>query len=121
MVTLSLIAMNDQCLSYSFRPTVPVYSFMDDVIVDAFIIAIVSFVINIAQAKLVAKKNGYSIHSDQVSNNLWNVLSFYLYVSKEFFAYGVMNIGGSFTGSIPTAGALSRTVLQDATGGNTQV
>ena len=32
-----------------------------------------------------------------------------------------MNIGGSFTGSIPTAGALSRTVLQDATGGNTQV
>ena len=66
MVTLSLIAMNDQCLSYSFRPTVPVYSFMDDVIIDAFIIAIVSFVINIAQAKLVAKKNGYSIHSDQV-------------------------------------------------------
>ena len=32
-----------------------------------------------------------------------------------------MNIGGSFFGSFPTAGALSRTVLQDATGGNTQV
>ncbi len=32
-----------------------------------------------------------------------------------------MNLGGSFLGSIPTAGALSRTVLQDAVGGNTQV
>lgn len=67
---LSLFSMNDECLFYSFKPTVPVYSLMCDVIVDAFIIAIVSFVINIAQAKLVAKKNGYSIHSDQVSNSL---------------------------------------------------
>ena len=40
---------------------------------------------------------------------------------QEFFAYGVMNLGGSFFGSFPTAGALSRTVLQDATGGNTQL
>ena len=40
---------------------------------------------------------------------------------QEFFAYGVMNFGGSFFGSFPTAGALSRTVLQDATGGNTQL
>ena len=32
-----------------------------------------------------------------------------------------MNFGGSFFGSFPTAGALSRTVLQDATGGNTQL
>ena len=37
------------------------------------------------------------------------------------FAYGIMNFGGSFFGSFPTAGALSRTVLQDATGGNTQL
>ncbi len=32
-----------------------------------------------------------------------------------------MNFGGSFFGSFPTAGALSRTVLQDATGGHTQL
>ena len=37
------------------------------------------------------------------------------------FAYGIMNFSGSFFGSFPTAGALSRTVLQDATGGNTQL
>ena len=40
---------------------------------------------------------------------------------QEFLAYGVMNLGGAFFGSFPTAGALSRTVLQDATGGNTQL
>ena len=42
-------------------------------------------------------------------------------VWQEFFAYGAMNFGGSFFGSFPTAGALSRTVLQDATGGHTQL
>lgn len=67
---LLLFALNDQCLFCSFKPTVPVLSLMSDVLVESFIIAIVSFVINIAQAKLVAKKNGYSIHSDQVSNSL---------------------------------------------------
>ena len=40
---------------------------------------------------------------------------------QEFLAYGIMNFGGSFFGSFPTAGALSRTVLQDATGGQTQL
>ncbi len=59
------------------------------------------------------------------------LLYYYKYFSKlcihrlvlfqELFAYGIMNLGGSFFGSIPTAGALSRTVLQDAVGGNTQV
>ena len=41
--------------------------------------------------------------------------------SQEFLAYGIMNLGGAFFGSFPTAGALSRTVLQDATGGQTQL
>ena len=40
---------------------------------------------------------------------------------QEFLAYGIMNLGGAFFGSFPTAGALSRTVLQDATGGHTQL
>ena len=46
----------------------------------------------------------------------------YLFSSpQELFSYGTMNLGGSFFGSFPSAGALSRTVLQDATGGHTQV
>ena len=33
----------------------------------------------------------------------------------------MMNFVGSFFGSFATAGALSRSILQDTTGGNTQV
>ena len=87
-----------------FGVTLPKRDLLSDLITDAIIIAIISFVINISQAKLLAKKNNYTIHPDQ-----------------EFLAYGVMNFGGAFFGSFPTAGALSRTILQDATGGNTQL
>jgi high affinity sulfate transporter 1 len=78
--------------------------FMQEVIADAFVIAIISYVINISQAKLFARKSGYDLHSNQ-----------------EFLAYGSMNLIGSFFGSFPTAGALSRTVLQHTLGGNTQL
>ena len=47
--------------------------------------------------------------------------SFFFFDHQELLAYGVMNVGGSIFGSFPTAGALSRTVLQDATGGHTQL
>ena len=46
--------------------TSPNTSLMVELITDAFVIAIISFVINISQAKLIAKKNGYSVHPDQV-------------------------------------------------------
>ena len=39
---------------------------MSELIPDAFVIAIISFVINISQAKLLAKKNSYTVHPDQV-------------------------------------------------------
>ena len=66
-VISSLFNVNEICLSYSFKPTLPVISIIPKVFTDAFVIGIVSFVINIAQAKLMAKKKGYLIHSDQVS------------------------------------------------------
>jgi MFS superfamily sulfate permease-like transporter len=87
-----------------FKPTIPDHTLILAVLPEAFAIAIIGFVINIAQAKLLAQKNCYSIHPNQ-----------------ELLAYGVMNMGGAFFGSFPTAGALSRTVLQDATGGHTQL
>ena len=50
--------------------TTPKSSLMTELIADAFIIAIISFVINISQAKLLAKKNSYSVHPDQVSRRV---------------------------------------------------
>ena len=46
--------------------TTPSSSLMSELIPDAFVIAIISFVINISQAKLLAKKNSYTVHPDQV-------------------------------------------------------
>lgn len=53
-------------LSYSFTPTIANINLIGDLFTDAIVIAIVSFALNIAQAKLLAIKNGYSIHPDQV-------------------------------------------------------
>ena len=53
-------------LLYSFGVTLPKGGYFGDLISDAIVIAIIGFVINISQAKLLAKKNAYSIHPDQV-------------------------------------------------------
>ena len=50
----------------SFGVTLPRPSLFTDLITDAFIIAIIGFVIKISQAKLLAKKNNYAVHPDQV-------------------------------------------------------
>ena len=59
------------CISISYAlnghgVTTPKPGLMMELISDAFIIAVISFVINISQAKLLAKKNNYKIHPDQV-------------------------------------------------------
>ena len=51
----------------SFKPTLPSFDIFGDLVTDAIIISIISFVINIAQAKLLAKKNAYTVSADQVS------------------------------------------------------
>ena len=50
----------------SYTPKLPVGRLIRDVVSEAFVIAVISFVINISQAKLMAQKNSYSIHPDQV-------------------------------------------------------
>lgn len=51
--------------------TSPNPSLMAELISDAFIIAIISFVINISQAKLLAKKNSYTVHPNQVRQQIF--------------------------------------------------
>ncbi|XP_065900969.1 prestin-like isoform X2 [Dysidea avara] len=84
--------------------TPPDFSLLSQLITDAITIMIVSYVINISQAKLLAKKHSYT-----------------LYPNQEFLAYGMMNFAGSLFGGFATAGALSRSILQDITGGCTQL
>lgn len=51
----------------SYGITLPNGDLISSLITDAIVIAIISFVINISQAKLLAKKNSYTVHPDQVS------------------------------------------------------
>lgn len=71
---------------------------------DAFIIAIVSYSVTVSMALIFAKKENYKIDFNQ-----------------ELLAMGVGNFVGSFFQCIPFAASLSRSVIQHAVGGKTQI
>ena len=69
---INFLGVLEMCILYifvfisSYTPKLPVGRLIGDVFSEAFVIAVISFVINISQAKLMAQKNSYSIHPDQV-------------------------------------------------------
>jgi len=75
-----------------------------EIIVGAILIAIVGFIESVVCAKKFADKNGYGI-----SDN------------RELVALGTANTIGGLFGAYPANGALSRTNLNDAVGGKTQM
>uniref|UniRef100_H2Z8K1 STAS domain-containing protein n=1 Tax=Ciona savignyi TaxID=51511 RepID=H2Z8K1_CIOSA len=85
-------------------PVLPDFSILGSIIGDAFAVAVVGFAISISLAKMYAQKYGYQIDSNQ-----------------ELIAYGVSNFVPSFFQSFPNAAALARCVIQENTGGNTQI
>ncbi|XP_013411873.1 solute carrier family 26 member 6 [Lingula anatina] len=86
------------------QPRVPPLTYFGDAVLESIVIAIVSYSINISLAKMFAKSNGYIVDANQ-----------------ELVAYGLMNVVGAiFTCSSPGA-AMSRSCVQETTGGKTQV
>uniref|UniRef100_H2YR89 STAS domain-containing protein n=1 Tax=Ciona savignyi TaxID=51511 RepID=H2YR89_CIOSA len=85
-------------------PILPDFSILGSIVGDGFALAIVGFAISISIAKMYAQKYGYKIDSNQ-----------------ELIAYGAGNFVPSFFRSFPTAAALARCVIQESSGGNTQV
>ncbi|KAK3733499.1 hypothetical protein QZH41_008730, partial [Actinostola sp. cb2023] len=77
--------------------SIPSFTLMNDIVVDAFKIAIVIFATNISLAKLFAKKNRQKIDSNQ-----------------ELIAYGACNVGVSFISGFPVCTALARVVVQES-------
>ncbi|VBB31142.1 unnamed protein product, partial [Acanthocheilonema viteae] len=74
-------------------PFLPDFSKTGQIIFSAFSIAIVSFVIHIALAKLIAKEYKYQIN-----------------VNQEWLALGIMHIVASFFGCFAGGSSLSRTI-----------
>nr|XP_014427657.1 pendrin [Pelodiscus sinensis]XP_025039034.1 pendrin [Pelodiscus sinensis] len=85
-------------------PVPPAVSMFSEMIAAAFSIAVVAYAIAVSVAKVYATKHDYAIDGNQ-----------------EFIAFGVSNVfAGAFSCFVATT-ALSRTAVQESTGGKTQV
>ncbi|VDP04227.1 unnamed protein product [Heligmosomoides polygyrus] len=86
------------------RPRVPPLDQAQDLVWSAITIAIISFVIHIALAKLISKKHNYEIDANQ-----------------EWFALGGMNTIASFFGCFAGGSSLGRTMMQVKFGTRSQM
>ncbi|XP_069592441.1 solute carrier family 26 member 6-like isoform X1 [Ranitomeya imitator] len=85
-------------------PTVPNADFFASIAGNAFAIAVVAYAMSISLAKMFAMKHGYKVDSNQ-----------------ELIALGLSNITGSFFHCFAVTSSMSRSLVQESTGGNTQI
>uniref|UniRef100_A0A1A7WSC6 Solute carrier family 26, member 5 n=1 Tax=Iconisemion striatum TaxID=60296 RepID=A0A1A7WSC6_9TELE len=85
-------------------PAVPEFSLIPKLIPDAFAVAIVGFSMTISLAKIFALKHGYSVDGNQ-----------------ELIALGLCNFVGSFFQTFVVTSSMSRSLVQESTGGKTQI
>ncbi|KAM3866940.1 sulfate transporter [Diretmus argenteus] len=85
-------------------PQLPCWSLIPNVAVDAFSIAIVGFAITVSLSEMFAKKHGYTVDANQ-----------------EMYAIGFCNILPSFFRCFTTSAALTKTLVKESTGCQTQL
>ncbi|KAL7832860.1 hypothetical protein SRHO_G00298780 [Serrasalmus rhombeus] len=85
-------------------PTLPNTSFFSEVVVDAFALAVVGYAISISLGKTFALKHGYKVDSNQ-----------------ELVALGLSNAVGGFFQCYSVCASMSRSLIQETTGGRTQM
>ncbi|XP_014068065.2 sulfate transporter isoform X1 [Salmo salar] len=85
-------------------PQLPSWSLIPNVAVDAFSIAIVGFAITVSLSEMFAKKHGYVVDPNQ-----------------EMYAIGFCNILPSFFRCFTTSAALTKTLVKESTGCQTQL
>lgn len=85
-------------------PRSPPYELLPRIMIDTIAVAIVAYAVSLSMAKIFARKRGY-----EISNN------------QELLAQGVANVFGSFFSCMPVSASLSRSMLQESVGGETQL
>ncbi|NWT08603.1 S26A6 protein, partial [Vireo altiloquus] len=85
-------------------PVVPNISYFGQVVGNAFAIAVVGYAICISLGKIFALKHGYKVDSNQ-----------------ELIALGLCNFLGGFFQCFAISCSMSRSLVQESTGGNSQV
>lgn len=86
------------------RVDLTVLRFLPDVLGEAFAICLTAFVLSFAIAKILADKHNYVVDANQ-----------------ELFAHGMTNVVGSMFSSYCSSASLSRSVVQEESGGKTQI
>uniref|UniRef100_A0A8C8M3Y6 STAS domain-containing protein n=1 Tax=Oncorhynchus tshawytscha TaxID=74940 RepID=A0A8C8M3Y6_ONCTS len=89
---------------YLTSPSLPDVSLWGTVVGDAFAVAIVGYAINISLGKTFGLKHGYKVDSNQ-----------------ELVALGLSNTVGGFFQCYSVTSSMSRSLIQESTGGRTQV
>uniref|UniRef100_A0A671KC76 Prestin-like n=1 Tax=Sinocyclocheilus anshuiensis TaxID=1608454 RepID=A0A671KC76_9TELE len=85
-------------------PKIPDFSVFPSLFPDAFAIAVVGFSIAISLAKIFALKHGYSVDGNQ-----------------ELIALGLCNFMSSFFHTFAVTASMSRSLVQESTGGHTEI
>ncbi|XP_048864009.1 prestin-like isoform X2 [Brienomyrus brachyistius] len=85
-------------------PALPDYSVFPGMITDSIAIAVVAFSVSISLAKILALKHGYTVDGNQ-----------------ELIALGTCNFISSFFHCFTVTSSMSRTLVQEGTGGKTQI
>uniref|UniRef100_A0AAX7UGH0 STAS domain-containing protein n=1 Tax=Astatotilapia calliptera TaxID=8154 RepID=A0AAX7UGH0_ASTCA len=85
-------------------PAAPNISLLPNLVTDSFAIAIVGFSMDVLLAKIFALKHGYSVDGNQ-----------------ELIALGLCNFISSFFQTFAVTCSMSRSLVQESTGGKTQI
>uniref|UniRef100_W5KJX2 Solute carrier family 26 member 5 n=1 Tax=Astyanax mexicanus TaxID=7994 RepID=W5KJX2_ASTMX len=85
-------------------PVIPDFTLFPNLVADAVAIAVVSFSMGISLAKIFALKYGYSVDGNQ-----------------EMIALGLCNFASSFFQTFVITSSMSRSLVQESTGGKTQI
>ncbi|XP_072507995.1 solute carrier family 26 member 6 isoform X2 [Notamacropus eugenii] len=85
-------------------PRLPDHHLFDKIVGNAFAIAVVGFAIAISLGKIFGMKHGYEVDNNQ-----------------ELIALGLSNFVGSFFQCFPISCSMSRSLVQEGSGGNTQI
>uniref|UniRef100_A0A671YC20 Solute carrier family 26 member 5 n=1 Tax=Sparus aurata TaxID=8175 RepID=A0A671YC20_SPAAU len=85
-------------------PSLPDFSLLPSLVTDSFAIAIVGFSMGVSLAKIFALKHGYTVDGNQ-----------------ELIALGLCNFISSFFQTFAITCSMSRSLVQESTGGKTQI